>query len=390
MPFSVHENAVPTRSSCHCRRLKRWFVCRQLLAEADVPVYVFERTPQLEPRSRTLIVTPEVQRVLGCSVAAATVNTVHTLDLCITTRTVPISLGESDLVIERAELVRMLARKAEAAGAVLQFEHDFIRVESAGDRALVGFLQRSTGAVTRVRARAIIAADGARSHVARYLGQPRRPAVTVLQARVSRPPSAAPGVGKVWFLPRETKYFYWLCPESRERAAVGLVDASPRAARAKLDRFLAERDMQPLEYQSALIPLYQPNPRPFRRIGRTDIMFVGDAAGHVKVTTIGGSVTGLLGARAAAQALINGTNYLRELGKVERELRLHWLVRGLMNQFSEYEYDVLLQLLDGQVGKLLAIHNRDRMAGVFLPILVMQPRLPLLAAQVLWRTGFRP
>jgi hypothetical protein len=51
---------------------------------------------------------------------------------------------------------------------------------------------------------------------------------------------------------------------------------------------------------------------------------------------------------------------------------------------------VLLQLLGGKVGKLLSVHNRDQMARAFWPIVRVQPRLPLLAAQVLWRVGFRP
>jgi flavin-dependent dehydrogenase len=198
------------------------------------------------------------------------------------------------------------------------------------------------------------------------------------------------GIGKVWFIPQDTQYFYWLCPESEDSAAVGIVDANPRRARVKLDSFLTARGMQPLEYQSALIPLYTPNPRPVQRVGNVDVMFVGDAAGQVKVTTIGGSVSGLHGARAAVAAITRGTSYAAELRGLERELRLHWRIRALMNRFSEHEYDVLVQLLGGKVGKLLSIHNRDQMARAFWPIVTVQPRLPLLAAQVLWRVGFRP
>jgi flavin-dependent dehydrogenase len=194
----------------------------------------------------------------------------------------------------------------------------------------------------------------------------------------------------VWFLPQDTRYFYWLCPESERFAAVGLVESNPHVARSKLDNFLAARGMQPLEYQSALIPLYTPNPSPVRRFGSIEVMFVGDAAGQVKVTTIGGTVSGLLGARAAVRAIIRGTRYTAELRGLDRELRLHWRIRSIMNRFSEHEYDVLLHLLGGQVGKLLSIHNRDRMAHAFWPIVRVQPRLPLLAVQVLWRVGFRP
>ncbi|MBV9893414.1 MAG: NAD(P)/FAD-dependent oxidoreductase [Chloroflexi bacterium] len=360
----------------------------QLLAESRVPVHVFERAEELQPHARTLIVTPELQHVLGASAAGATVNTVHTLDLCTRTKTVPIALGDPDLVIERANLVCILSTRAQAAGAVLHLGHDFVDINTERDRTTVEFRRKSHGNNVHVPARTIIAADGAFSHVASALGLPRRPTVTVMQARVVRPRVDDEHVGKVWFLPNQTRYFYWLCPESDDIAAVGIVDDNPREARRKLDGFLAEQKMRPLEYQGAYIPLYRTNPRPWRRVGRSDVLFIGDAAAQVKVTTIGGTVTGLWGARAAAQSILRGSSYLSELRSLNRELQLHWLVRGIMHHFFEHEYDALLQLLGGRVGDLFAIHNRDRMAGAFWPMLTMQPRLPLLAAQVLWRAGF--
>jgi flavin-dependent dehydrogenase len=365
------------------------FAAQQLVG-LGVPVEVCERTERLEPRARTLIVTPELQRVLGFSPASATLNKVHTLELCTRTRTVPIALREPDLIVERSKFIEMLAARAERAGARLSYAQDFTAIQSDGAGSVVELRERGHDRTRHVPARAVVAADGVRSHVARSLGQTRRPAVTVLQARVATQPSSDPGVGKVWFLPRETQYFYWLCPESSEFAAVGLVDTNPRHARAKLDRFLAERNMEPIEYQSALVPLYTPNPRPSQRCSHTDVAFVGDAAGQVKVTTIGGTVSGLLGARAAVRAIAGGKNYLDELRELDRELRLHWRIRSLMNRFHEHEYDALLHLLSGKVGKLLAIHNRDRMATALWPIVAVQPRLPLLAAQVMLRVCFRP
>ena len=123
---------------------------------------------------------------------------------------------------------------------------------------------------------------------------------------------------------------------------MGIVDVKPRQARAKLDTFLADHGLSPLEYQSALIPLYAPNARVTRRVGRTDVLFVGDAAGQVKVTTVGGTVTGVRGAHAAARAIARRTTYAWESRAVNRELRLHWYIRNLMNRFRDTEYDVLL------------------------------------------------
>src|SRR3979490_1522938 len=114
----------------------------KLLAEQGVQVHVYERTEQLAPRPRTLIVTPELQSVLGFSPAAATVNTVHTLDLCTIGKTVPITLREPDLIVERALLIRQLASKAERAGAALHFGQDFTGLMQAGERTLVELRDR--------------------------------------------------------------------------------------------------------------------------------------------------------------------------------------------------------------------------------------------------------
>jgi digeranylgeranylglycerophospholipid reductase len=359
----------------------------QHLAQRQVPVDVYERVEHGIPLSRTLIVTPELQRVLGASAASATVNTVHTLELCSNGRAVPIRLREPDLIVERAELLRVLERRASEAGARIRRGHEFAGVHVDGDRTLVQLRARGSDRRCWVIPRAVIAADGTRSQVARSLALLQRPTVTVLQARVARPPTEDPGVGKVWFVPRDTPYFYWLCPESDRTAAVGIVDGSPREARGKLDRFLADRGLEPLEYQAALIPLYTSKPPPAQRLGRMQVLFVGDAAGQVKVTTIGGTVTGLRGAQAAARAIANGTPYTRELAGVDRELRLHLWIRSLMGRFGDREYDALLRLLAGSAGRLLEIHNRDQLAGVFWSIMARQPGLPLLAARVLWRAG---
>lgn len=357
------------------------------LAQSNVPVCVYERTNPFAPPERTLIVTPELTRVLGFSAAPATLNKVHTLELCSNARAVPITLRDPDLIVERRALLRQLETYAIRAGVQIEYGLEFTGFVDTSGTTHVELRHRASQSTHCVAAHAVIAADGVRSHVARALGAPALPTVTVLQARIATTGVADPGVGKVWFLPDDSPYFYWLCPESARNAAVGLVDVCPGQARQRLDTFLAARGWEPLEYQSALVPLYTPKTVVSRRAGQLEVLFAGDAAGQVKVTTIGGTVSSLLGAQAAARAIVNGTPYTHELKGVDRELRLHWYIRRLMLHFRDTEYDVLLQLLSGRVGRLLEIHNRDRLASVFWSMLAMQPRLPLLAAQVLWRTG---
>jgi len=356
-----------------------------LLAREGVPVHVYERTENLQPKPRTLIVTPEMERVLGFSAGHAVLNRVHTLELVAGDRSVPIKLDEPDLIIERANLVQLLAHKAEQAGAQLHMGSTFERFETDGRTTWARFRRRGTDRVDQVAAGAVIGADGVRSQVARCMGYPAQPTVTVIQAQVRLPQCADPGVGKVWFAPRETPYFYWLCPESSESATVGLVDVTQRDARPKLDRFLSRHHFEPLGYQGALVPLFQPSVSPVRRLGKTNILMLGDAAGQVKVTTVGGTVSGLLAAHAAARSLAKDTSYTRELRGVDRELRLHWAIRKVMSHMRDQEYDLVLHLLSGKVARLLEIHNRDRLVPSIWPIMTAEPRLSLLMAQVFWR-----
>jgi geranylgeranyl diphosphate/geranylgeranyl-bacteriochlorophyllide a reductase len=360
-----------------------------LLAQAGVPVQVYERQDSIKTADRTLIVTPEMRRALGFSPQSSTLQKVHTLELFAHHNRVPIRLDEPDLIIERSELIRLLAGRAELAGAKIVYGQRFVGLEQAGRHASVMLKDRQGGQTRRVLARAVIGADGANSAVAASLGVSPAPVVPVVQTRVQLPQAADPGVGRVWFIPRHTRYFYWLCPESDRSATIGLVHDSAAAVRPRLDRFVRNQGLKPGEYQAALIPLYQPRRNAQRRIGRTPVLLVGDAGGHVKVTTVGGTVTGLRAARAAAQSIINESSYNRELAPVSRELLLHWLVRTAMNHFGDAEYEILLEALRGRAGRLLQVHNRDQIAGAFWPILAAQPRLPLLAAQVLWRAGLQ-
>jgi flavin-dependent dehydrogenase len=356
-----------------------------LLARQHIPVDIYERRDRLDPKPRTLIVTPELLRVLGSSAQTAVVNRVHTLELRTARRAVPIRLREPDLIIERAELLRILVARAQASGARLHTGCYFEELETDGGRVVVGLRRRDTDTLEHVPAETIIAADGVRSRVARCLGDQPQPCVSVVQAHVALPTPIDAGVGQVWFEPRATPYFFWLCLESATTAVVGLVDGSAATIRSKLDKFLSDRRMEPLDYQAAVIPLYRPRRSPARRLGRTNILMIGDAAGHVKVTTVGGTVSGLLGAQAAANSIIHASSYVSELRATDRELHLHWWLRELMKRLHEHEYDALLHLLSGKVAQLLEIHNRDRLVGGMWPIMAAQPRLTWLVAQVLWR-----
>src|SRR5438128_2081437 len=168
-----------------------------LLARKGVDVRVFEQAERLDPPPRTLIVTSRMRDVLGRLGERAIVHEIRRFELCTDGRVGTIHLERPDLVVERSLLVRELAGQAEAAGAVF-------------------------------------GADGAFSAVARTAGWPRLTTVPVVQAVVRLPADLPPDTTRIWFVPEDTPYFYWLIPESPTRGVLGLIGGDSQAIRRRL------------------------------------------------------------------------------------------------------------------------------------------------------------
>ena len=103
---------------------------------------------------------------------------------------------------------------------------------------------------------------------------------------------------------------------------------------------------------------------------------VGDAAAQVKVSTIGGVVTGFRGARGVADAILRkGRSELRAL---RRELSTHWVIRRALHHFQQEDYCRLVDLLSDSTRKSLGEINRDESTRLLWNVVRRQPRLALL------------
>jgi flavin-dependent dehydrogenase len=114
-----------------------------------------------------------------------------------------------------------------------------------------------------------------------------------------------------------------------------------------------------------------------RRVGAGRVFLVGDAAGQVKVSTVGGIVTGLRGALGVTEAILNGGES-RELRSLRRELDLHLLIRRTIHQFKQADYSRLVDLMNTSTRRSLSQYTRDEAARVLWHITLSQPRLLLL------------
>jgi flavin-dependent dehydrogenase len=365
-----------------------------LLARRGLSVRVLERIETLEPEARTLIVTHRMRALLGRAAEHSILNEIRRFELFTDGRAATIALNHPDLIIERRTLIQGLAAQAQQAGAKIELGRRFHTLHPNG-RGLVVEAERSEDGVREeLHADTVIGGDGAASRVARAAGWSPLETVPLVQAIVPLPKEMAPDTTRVWFVPDDTPYFYWLIPESRERGALGIIGEDGADTRRCLERFLEKRKLDPIEFQGARIPVYNRWVPVERQVGRSSVYLVGDAAAQVKVSTVGGTVTGFRGAIGVVESIIGGgERQSRELRSLRRELDLHLLLRRSLHHFQQSDYSRLVDLLNDPAKRSLGEYSRDEAWKILWRVCLNQPRLLLLGLRGLLmrgRTAERP
>ena len=215
---------------------------------------IFERAERLDPAHRTLIVTHRMRELLGPLADRAVVNEIRRFELFTDGRSATVPLDRPDLIVERSHLIRELARDAEEHGARIEFGRRFASLQPDKSGIELGFEHADKSARESVSVGAVVGADGAQSAVAQAAGWPRQPTVPLIQAVVKLPAGMPRDTVRVWFIPDDTPYFYWLIPESADRGVLGLIGVDGQETRRCLDQFLEKRNFTPLSFQGARIP----------------------------------------------------------------------------------------------------------------------------------------
>ena len=344
------------------------------LAAGGKKVRILESKAGLEPAARTLIVTDHFRQQLGASANESIVNEIRRFELFTDGRSAQISLKKPDLIIERSRLITALAREARHAGAKVSFDTRFLGLSPNGNG--LRLKTETGGRQEELHAGSVVGADGAASRVARSAGWPPIETVPLMQAIVRLPKDCAADTTRVWFVPDDTPYFYWLVPESKDRGALGVIGEHGRDMKQHFVRFLEKKGLEPLEWQGARIPVYKKWVPVQRRVGNGEVYLVGDAAAQVKVSTVGGIVTGFRGAQGVADAILgSGGN---QLGELRRELGTHWLIRRILHHFQQKDYSQLVDMLDSATRESLGAIHRDESTRLLWNVIRRQPKLILL------------
>jgi flavin-dependent dehydrogenase len=361
----------------------------RLCAERGLPVQVFEGAAQLEPDARTLIVTSRMRDILGPLEGKSVVNEIRHLELFTDGRSATVTLRRPDLIVERSTLIAGLAGAAQAAGAQVKLGRRFVGLAPDGDGLSVTVERAGGGGTETAHTNVLVGADGAASRVAHLAGWPKLQTVPLLQAMVHWPKQIPSDCVRVWFVPEDTPYFFWLIPESPTRGVVGLIGEHGSRIKDVLERFMEKHALNPVEplaLQAAQIPRYTGWVPIHRRVGNRDVYVVGDAGAHVKVTTVGGIVTGFRGALGVAEAVVNG-GASKELRGLRRELDRHLLIRRALHRFTQADYSRLVDLMNASTRNLLGAYTRDEADKILIRMCLSQPKLLLLALRGLLARG---
>jgi len=350
-------------------------------------VRVLDAKCGLDPAPRSLIVTHHFREQLREVAASSIVNEIRRFELFTDGRSAEVALNKPDLIIERARLIPSLAREAGKAGAKITFDTRFLGLGPNSDGLRLEV--ESGGRREELHAQHVVGADGAATRVGRSAGWPPVETVPLVQAIVKLPKDCRVDTTRVWFVPDDTPYFYWLIPENESRGALGIIgEGSGQETKRRIEHFLEKKKMEPMEWQGARIPVYRKWIPVERRVGNGKVFLVGDAAAQVKVSTVGGIVTGFRGAQGVADALLRG-NGNGELRALRRELATHWLIRKTLHHFEQEHYSYLVDLLNSATRESLGEIHRDHSTRLLWNVLRRQPRLILLGLRGLLM-GVRP
>ena len=358
----------------------------EILAARGKKVALFDRAKELIPDRRTYIITPGLLRIVSDFDTHLIRHTIKSIQVQSGEEERTIRLSTPDFVIERRQLIDYFLSRAKKAGAEIFFDSEFLGFRTEKGKKIIQL--RVEGQEKIIQTKYLIGADGVHSQVRELAGLHSVPHVPLLQAEVDLPSEWDSGLTKVWFKVDDSPYFYWLIPDKDNKAVVGLISSPGSNIRKLLDNFMKKNDLIPVEFQAGQAVMYTRKTRVEVYLQDLHILFVGDAAGQVKVTTVGGTVTGLAGAQAAARAILENKSYQHTLRKTNRELDVHYFIRSLLDKMSNHDYEILFIGLSARVQMFLKNHDRDQMRWHFWKLIYLQPKYIFLGSKILLRLVF--
>jgi digeranylgeranylglycerophospholipid reductase len=299
----------------------------ELLAKAGHQVLVLEEHPQVGvPEHCTGIVS---ERLINMVPTKSVLNRISTADFF--GKKARFSVDGTAYVIDRKKFDQERYEAAKKAGAEFLFN---TRVGFDGETLMH---ENHT-----LPSDMIIAADGSRSSIRSYY-HPYRDVLPAAQYLVQGSFNSSRTEIHLWPQYTNPGLFTWIVPQSKKVAKVGVACSDPKAC---LEKFIKEKlpDVKIKQKLAGTVMVGGPIRQDYGRV-----MLVGDAAGHVKATTGGGLVPGLMCAEKLVESIETGKRYSRLSRRILNQLRYAVIARGMWDRMSPNTKEIILQTLSKNV-----------------------------------------
>ncbi|MEK6899673.1 MAG: NAD(P)/FAD-dependent oxidoreductase [Nanoarchaeota archaeon] len=277
-----------------------------------------------------------------------------------------LEVKQKEYLVCRNKFDNFFADMAKKQGAKVLINHSFLRKE--GKELVIKDSVKNKE--KNISPDLVIAADGPLSATAKAYGlyHPKRENYFGVQATVAG--KFDPNAFKTYFGTTICpELFAWVVPESDTIARVGL--AMRKNSREYFERFMKEHNFTVKEMQAGTIPVYHPA----QRLHKDNCYLLGDAAGFVKATTLGGLVPGLKQAEILADCINNNKDYEKEIKPLAKRLKLHLAVRKILDKFSDKDWDRLVRYINQpKVQKVFERYTRDNPIPLVTMALLKEPR----------------
>jgi digeranylgeranylglycerophospholipid reductase len=290
-----------------------------------------------------------------------------------------LEIKEEEYLVCRTKFDQFFARLAQEEGAKIFLQHSFSHKEGPElvikDLSDTNNKNKNENNEKRIVPDIVIAADGPLSKTVKAFGfyEKSRKNYFGIQAVVNG--NFDDCQYKTYFGKEICPHlFAWVVPESKTTARVGLADIKGSKSLfdnfIKKHKFLVKKD----KIQAGTIPIYNPKQKLFK----DNCYALGDAGGHVKATTLGGIIPGMTAAKTLAECINDGKSnqfYLKKMQPLMHELKLHLMIRKVLNKFSDNDWDKLVKLIkQKRIVKTFEKYSRDNPLPLVFFSLLKEPR----------------
>lgn len=297
------------------------------------------------------------------------------------TKNQSITVPQKEYLVSREKFDNYFADLAKSKGVKFHLNHSFLKKEQQN----LVIKDKTNNQEILIKPDITIAADGPLSKTtkAHKIFHKNRTNYFGIQATVTG--KFNPNSFEVYFGEDYCKdFFVWVVPENKNTARVGL--CSKQNSKAIFDKFIQQhKEWEIKDLQAGVIPIYLHS----QIIQKDNFFIVGDAAGQVKATTLGGLIPGLRAAESLANSIepkrpVKCTTYHKGTRKLRLELLLHQKIRSTLDKFSNKDWDLLLKLINQKkTQKILQKYSRDNPFPLITWMLIKEPRFFLFAKHLL-------